>query len=145
MEVGLWLKKMKDEAKPGEVYVKIRDFDPDKDQAFIYASWRNAAYYGSDERDDDAKGFFKRQTVFIRDVLKKATVLIACVEDAPEVLLGYAVFTGNHLHWVYVKLEFRARGIGAALVPKDIETVSPYLTKIGAVIVEMKKLKIKEN
>ena len=128
-----------------EVSIVIRDFRPIEDQAFIYASWRNAAYYGALERLDDAQAFFKAQNVLIRDILKTATVRIAALQDAPEVILGYSVSTGTNLEFIYVKIEFRMRGISKILCPKGIETVSSPLTKIGTVIAKKKKLKTKEN
>lgn len=134
-----------------QVKVIVRDFRPKEDEAMIYSTWRNSAFYGASATaeqkrfQEDPKIFFRRLTATIRDTLRGALVLIACVEDAPEVILGYSVSTGSHLDWIYVKLEFRGKGIGAALMPKSIETVTANLTKIGATIVEKKKLKIKEN
>ncbi len=125
-----------------QVNVIIRSFEPDRDQAFIYASWRNSAFYGARDRAKVPATFYHATTVLIRDTLKTAAVKIACVEDAPECILGYSVATGSHLHWIYVKLEFRCRGIGTALMPKGIETVTPDLTRIGAVLVKKKNLKI---
>lgn len=136
-----------------QVRVVIREYLPEQDRAFIYSSWRNSAFYLASVKTEqerfqkDPKAFFREQTALIRDVLDKAIVKIACVQDAREIILGYAVARGSHLDWVYVKLEFRGRGIGQALTNNlpEIQTVTPHLTTIGAIIVEKKKLKIKEN
>jgi hypothetical protein len=81
------------------------------------------------------------QTAKIKDILKDAEVRIACLEDAPEVIVGYSVFSGTHLYFIYVKDGFRLKGIGALLAPKKIDTVSKELTKVGRIIVNKKNLK----
>ncbi len=71
-----------------EVRVVIRPFLPDLDQACIYATWRNSAFYGVPRRTSEAKSlaekaritFFKGMTRDIREILKSATVRIACFE-----------------------------------------------------------------
>ena len=122
-----------------EVSVVIRSYFPITDSAFIYSSWRNASYYGGKERAD-AKAFFKRKTGLIRDVVAKASVRIACVEGDPMTIVGYSVATGSHLEFIFVKVEFRGKGIGKLLMPKDIRTVTPNLTKIGTMIAQKKGL-----
>ncbi len=132
-----------------EVKVIIRPFIEDLDQACVYATWRNSAFYGVPRRTSEAKAlaekarvtFFKGMTRDIREILKSATVRIACLEDDPGMIVGYSVATGTHLNWIYVKVEYRLKGIGRMLMPKDILTVTSHLTKIGEVIVENKKLK----
>lgn len=129
---------------PDDVMVMGRDMIPD-DVAFIYSTWRNGLYYGLLNREDlpPANEFFSLQTEKIRNMLPFCKVRIACIKDAPEVILGYAVFTGDlHLEWIFVKLQFRAKGIGNFLTVKT-KTVSSELTKSGAAIVKKKNLIIK--
>jgi len=126
--------------------VVLRDYIPATDQACLYATWRNAAFYGARRKHQmSAKTFFKRQTTKIDDMLLNAEVKVACLEDDPTLIIGYSVFTGSHLNWVYVKKDYRNKGIGELLVPKSIETVTDSLTKIGDIIAIKKKLKLKEN
>lgn len=125
------------------VNVIMRPFNPAQDQAFIYTTWRNGVYYGPNNlREKDSKPVFKELTAKIRDILSKATVKIACLEGSHFVIIGYVVYTGTHLDWVYVKEDYRQKGIASLLVPKEIETVTSTLTKIGKAILEKKK---KEN
>lgn len=131
-----------------EVSVIIRPYDPVTDQACIYSTWRNSSYYGGVWPENNipySKYFFKTQTVLIRGILGRARVRIACLQDDPLTIIGYSVSTDKHLNFIYVKVDYRGKGLGAMLMPKDIETVTSELTKIGKVIVEKKKLKIKEN
>lgn len=127
---------------PEDVMVSGRMFIAETDEAFVYATWRNGAYYGV-KRDQPATDFFRDQTAKIREILKVAQVRIACIKDAPEVILGYAVVTGgNHLEWIFVKQQFRGKGIAKYITP-GVETVTSDLTRIGASIVKKKNLTIK--
>lgn len=122
-----------------EARVVVRKFDREADQACVFATWRNSAYYGCARKTPEAKEFFKKWTIKIREILKSAHVRVACLEDDPQTIIGYAVATGTHLEWIYVKVEYRNKGIGAMLMPKNIETVTNHLTKIGAVIAQKKQ------
>lgn len=126
------------------VRVIIRPFDPNRDQAFIYSSWRNAAYYGlpKEKRPGDATEFFKRKSISIRDILANAKVRMACLAHDPNTVVGYAVSTGTHLDFVYVKVEYRNQGIAKILVPNIVQTYTNNLTKIGQAIVNKKDLKV---
>lgn len=122
-----------------DLNVVTRDFDPEDDQAFIYTTWRNGIYYGiKDYQKEEPKRVFKELTSQIKKILEAATVRIGCLESAPRVIIGYAVFRSKHLDWVYVKDAFRNKGIATFLVPPDIETVTPIITKIGQAILEKK-------
>lgn len=119
--------------------IVLREFDPEDDQAFIYTTWRNGVYYSQKHlRQEDAKEVFKTLTAQIKETLKSANVRIACLEDTPSAIIGYCIFTDKHLDWVYVKEGFRNNGIATLLVPKDIESVTPTLTKVGQAILEKK-------
>lgn len=117
-----------------------RAYSADTDQAFVYTTWRNGMYYGSKEmKKRDPKIAFKELTREIKDILKNATVRIACLEESPDVIVGYVVFTNKHLDWVYVKEEFRKQGVASLMVPKGILTVTPRITKIGQAIFKNKQ------
>lgn len=127
-----------------DVRIVIRALIEHEDEPFIYSSWRNAACYGTaraaqQKVDSD---FFKQKTVSIRNILKTATVRIACLEDDPMTIVGYSVTRDAHLEFIYVKIEFRGKGIATLLMPKDVRTVTPDLTKIGAIIAQKKGLVI---
>lgn len=127
-----------------EVKVILRLLRED-DLACIYSTWRNSAYFGMEKKERNADRFFKKQTAIISQTLSDALVRIACLEEDPNMIIGYAVSTGDHLDWIYVKVEYRNKGIGTMLFPKNIKTVTPRQTKIGSVITKKKKLNIKEN
>lgn len=129
-----------------DVIVSGRPFNPANDEAFIYSTWRNGLFYGSLKKDEyNADEFFPAQTAKIKQILSNSIVRIACIKDAPDVILGYAVFTGDyHLEWIFVKLQFRGKRIATFLTPR-MNTVSEDLTKIGAAIVKKKELILKRS
>ncbi len=127
----------------GEVNVTLRKYDPETDEGFIYSSWRNGLYYHTEPRNKgNADRFFREASQQIRRTLKAASVSIACLQDSPVVIVGYLVLTGTHLDWIYVKEDFRTRGIGRLLCARQgIETVTSDVTRTGSILVEKFKLK----
>lgn len=112
--------------------VTIRPFQFD-DLPFIFSSWLKSlrwgnSYFQAIEQDS----YFKGQHRAIERVLgdPKTTVKVACLSDASEVLVGYSVYTGDVLHFVYVKEDWRGISLAKDLVPKNIKTVSNF-TRVG--------------
>jgi hypothetical protein len=131
---------------PYNVNVVVRSYVPRLDQPIIYSTWRNGSFYSASKPvKGPAKLFFKSQTQIISHILEKADIKVACLEDDPTMIIGYVVSTGNHLNYIYIKKDYRNKGIGTLLMPKNIETVSNDLTKTGQALVTKKNLKTKEN
>ena len=117
----------------------IREGQP-TDTHFICGTWLPGLYYGNPfYREIDRVAFFENYIIAVQYILKKSHVLIACLNEDPDVILGYAVFNGNVLHWVYVKKPWRNIGIAKKLVPIDIETVT-HLTTVGKDIIKHSKI-----
>lgn len=120
----------------------IRDPQPE-DINFILSTMLKGLYYGSrfwSEVDQDA--FFKNYEPFIKNLMIKSQVKIACLEDDQDVILGYSMFDHNILHFIFVKKSYRKLGIGRKLFPDNIDTVS-HLTDIGNSI--RKRINLKFN
>lgn len=131
-----------------EARIIIRAFEPETDQPCIYATWRNGSYYGAlKKHKGSADKYFRHYTKYIKETLEHENchVRIACIEDDPIVIIGYSVFTKDHLDWIFVKADFRLKGIASLLYPTHIVSVTDHLTKIGNNIASKKNLKIKEN
>jgi len=102
------------------------------DAAFIFATWLRGLYHGNaffSEIEKDA--YFTNYHKVIAAILFKADVRVACLFDAPEVVLGYSVSSPTVLHWVFVKKSWRKLGIGKSLVPPTVQSVT-HLTKLGS-------------
>lgn len=125
----------------------VRDFIPSMDEAYIYASWRNSSYYSSAEPIPlPARQFFRKKTYEIKEILSKpeASIKIACFKKTISVIAGYCVSRNTHLDFIYVKFDYRNKGVATLLMAKYIETVSKELTKDGKAIIEKKNLKVAE-
>ena len=128
-----------------EATVILRDLIP-TDQALIYSSWRNALWFAEKRPDSEADKFYAMTSKSIRKLLSETDnhVKIACLQEDPDEIIGYSVMNKDHLYFVYVKADYRKKGIGS-LLTKGFETVTRPQTRIGKVLVEKKKLVIKEK
>lgn len=127
---------------PYEVSV-ISRLARETDLPCIFSTWRNSLCYSAlNPLTQNEKGFFKAQTQKIKDILARAKTKIACLEDDHDFIVGYVVYTKTHLDYIYVKSDYRNKGIGTLLLPKNIETCTKDLTKLGALLAEKKNLKL---
>lgn len=112
----------------------IREFRPDKDNAFICATLLNGFYYGNDYiKFMDYHEFYPIYQKIIENLLHKPEVIInVCAwKEDPNIMLGFSILeSGVILHWVYVKKVFRRYGIAKQLVPDTVQYVT-HLTNHG--------------
>lgn len=110
--------------------IQIRQASP-LDIPFIYATWLKGLYYGNDWfREMDKEVFFANYHKVIETILQRSGVRVACLEDEPDVILGYSVVYAQFtLHWVFVKRSWRKMGIAKRLV-EDANTCT-HLTELG--------------
>lgn len=109
--------------------LKIREYQPG-DEAFLYATWLKAYRHSSEfaRRIRDVV-FFERHHQAIEGILKRprVSVLVACLDDSHDTILGYLVTERYNdrpvIHYCYVKLSFRRMGVASALL--DVARVSP--------------------
>jgi len=112
--------------------VKIRN-GTIEDEAFIYSTWLRPLYYDNEENSEiNKEKFMKANANRIKQITTypSVNVKIACLSDAPDVILGYAVIEWRKLWWVYVKKAWREMGIAKKLVPGNIVSCA-YLTRLG--------------
>lgn len=112
--------------------VAIRDYAED-DKNFILATWLRGLRYGCEFfKDVESKAYFNTYQKALQTVLanKKTRIQVACLKEDPAVILGYVSYSGDVLHWVFCKREWRGIGIAKSLVPEGIKTVS-HLTGVG--------------
>src|ERR1700744_4453926 len=106
--------------------VTVRDLQ-DGDRNFILATWLRGLRYGNDWFGAiESEVYFKVYQGVIETILNdpRVTVKIACLKEDPEVVLGYAIYSGNRLDWVFVKKMWRGIGIAKSLIPAAITVVS---------------------
>lgn len=121
--------------QPNVSLVKVRK-GTIEDMALIYATWLRPLYYDNEEigeiDKDDFMGAMKRR---VEMILKRPSVdvKIACLIDAPDVILGYSIIEWRKLWWVYVKKAWREMGLAKKLVPPYINSCA-YLTRVGKIL-----------
>ena len=116
----------------------IRNLE-ESDLPFIFSTWLKGLYHGNlmfSKINQDL--FYSKYHVVLENLLKQSSVMVCCLEDEPDVILGYSVFSSPRLHWVFVKKAWRKMGIAKSLLPQDLTEVS-HLTKLGETL--MKKTK----
>lgn len=104
-----------------------------EDHAFIYASWLQGLYYGNYYfREIDKDIFFKHYNKVIEYLLNKknSIVVISCLREDPDVILGYAVCEPTILHWVFIKEPWRKLGLARDIIPKETQVVT-HLTEVA--------------
>lgn len=97
--------------------IKIREYDPHNDSAYIYSTWTRYSYYSPVEPITLSKReFFQLKTAEIKAALQHAQVKIACLKETPFVILGYIVMYQQKLLWKCVKKDFHHMGIDEILL-----------------------------
>lgn len=120
--------------------VTIRDPKPE-DINFILSTMLKGLFYGSKFwAEVDQTSFFSNYEPFIKHLMLRSQIKIACLDDDQDVILGYSMANGNTLHFLFVKKSYRKLGIGKLLYPAGIDTVS-HITDIGNSL--RKKLELK--
>lgn len=112
----------------------------DSDRAFIFSTFLRGLYFGSEFFSQiDSKVFFQNYQSVVEKVLERAEVRIACLEEDPDVVLGYMVLLGEAIVFAYTKAEFRQLGIQKKLLGHNPVATVTHLTKVGNAIRHKKK------
>lgn len=117
--------------------ITIRDWVPG-DYNFVKATWIKALRFGNQWfARTEGPSYYKAYSKVLDSLLSTPTVqvAIASLSDEPDVILGYSVYRGTTLDFVYVKKAWRNIGIAKSLVPKTIKKVT-HLTETGKSILE---------
>lgn len=111
------------------------------DVPFILATWLRGLKFGNSWfKLIESDAFYEVYHKVLERILVKpqSKILVACLKEDPEVILGYSVVEDNKLHWVHVKKAWRKSGIAKALVPGNIKVVT-HLTDVGKAVFLKKK------
>ncbi len=109
-----------------------------EDVPFIMATFLRGLYHG------DSWFSLIPQDIFMANYHPVATALlkrpntlvkVACLPEDPTVILGYSILNDDFqtIHWVYVKVLWRKRGIARTLLPA-YPTKITHLSKIGKLL-----------
>lgn len=88
------------------------------DLSLIYSTWTKSLYFAlyKEQEVDPVHTYYPNATRAIQSILERSNVAVACLEDQPDVVLGYCVFEGFVLRWIYMKKVWRKQGIAKKLI-----------------------------
>ncbi len=91
--------------------VTVRDA-AEADLAFIRKAWRETFQFGSLAVDGaDKSHYFDEMTRLFAAIVPGASARIACDATDDDVRVGFACWTDDVLHYVYVQRDFRGHGL----------------------------------
>lgn len=119
--------------------IAIRDYVPD-DENFVFSTTLAGLYYGDSWFSKIVKArFIHHYRQILKGILSKPTtqVRVACIKDDPNEIKGFSILVNNGqaLMWVFVKKDWRKKGIAKALVPDTITEVT-NLTALGEILIK---------
>jgi GNAT superfamily N-acetyltransferase len=96
--------------------VKIRDAD-ESDWNYMRKAWRETFQYGSLAVDGaDKSHYFDEMTRLFAAIVPTASARIACDPTDDDVRVGFACWTGDVLHYIYVQRDFRGHALAPAML-----------------------------
>ena len=105
-------------------------------RAMVYSDLLRTLRYGNDwlrlTQSDAYYAAYSRVTTLILSQLE-TRVRLALLNDDSDVCIGWCLTTGDTLHYVYVKKDFRRQGVGNLIMPKACAKIS-NMTKSGLAI-----------
>lgn len=128
--------------------VIIRPFDREMDTGLILDSWPKNAYHSAAHEIAAPKSeWFARMHLYVQVELKRATILVACMDEDPNVIAGYMVVDEECLEFIWVKPRYRRTGIAGLLLSRQaISRFNPMsLTEEGQNLVNEYGLKEKND
>lgn len=99
----------------------------------VLSKWLRSLRFGNDYfRLVDQDAYFRVYHDHIETLIARpgAVVRLAVLTDDHDVVLGFCVHNANVLHYAHVHKDMRKQGIGRALLPQGIDTIS-HVTYIG--------------
>ena len=113
--------------------MKIRGMHP-ADENFILATMlRGVGHYGL-FREMEPSAFFSNYEPIVKRLLQTCDVRILCLDAEPgdeDVIIGYCIFSGDVLHYLYVKKAWRGQGLSKKLLQGLQPKYTSHLTSDG--------------
>lgn len=98
-----------------EALIAIRPARPE-DIPFIYSSWLKSYKHGSNfGKSTRSTIFFENYREIIDEILISANIVVACLPEDANVILGYLVHDGSVFHYCFIKQTFRRMGLASML------------------------------
>lgn len=110
----------------------IRAASP-KDLPFIYATWLKSYWVDGDHPGMPKDLFFNCYARILDSLMIGSEMLVSCLPESPDTVLGYACFDEKYLHYIFVKEDFRMFKVAtdlyyAANEPKQYTHKTKYIS-----------------
>jgi GNAT superfamily N-acetyltransferase len=114
--------------------IEIRDYRPE-DKNFILATFLRGLYYGDSWFSSVPKDIFMSNYSAVVEALinsPRVATKVMCLADDIDVVVGYSMMSADFqtIHWVFVKKDWRNKGIASRLLPQRPTAVT-HLTALG--------------
>lgn len=96
------------------------------DHPFVIDSWLLSGRSQAIARDA-GRGYAGDMKWLLRRLLERGALLVACDKEEPGAIWGWALTRGSSIFYVYVRQEFRRKGLARALL-------APFLDHQGEVV-----------
>lgn len=124
------------------IKIAVRPANP-TDRGFVMSNWLRGQRFGCEyfHRMDQA-AYYEQHGNLVTTILGTpgTQVDVASDENAPLWAVGFAVTRGEELYWIFVKRDFRHRGIATLLLKGKEITRVRATTTLGLSIVKQKHL-----
>lgn len=124
------------------VKIIIRSAVPN-DKNFILSTWLKGQRYGNNQFNEIPEEiyFVEHAKVINRIIFTPGVqILVACAQNQPNWIVGFAVLSDESIYWLHVKKDYRMRGVAKLLVgDRQIKSVKA-LTRMGLIISKRKRL-----
>jgi len=85
------------------------------DMNFVYSSWLSAVAT-SEKRRTPKNLVYKHHRPIMERALEESRVVVACMEDCHDQILGWLCHDGDIVHYLYIKQSFRGFGLATLLI-----------------------------
>lgn len=95
-----------------------------QDIPFIYSSWLKSYKHDSDFAKTIRTGiFFDNYREVLDDILERADVIVACLPNDKDIIIGYLVYEAHAIHYSFVKESFRNLGVARSMFKEIYKTL----------------------
>jgi hypothetical protein len=98
------------------------------DLPFIMNSWLRSWRDSDFAKLMKNEVFYENYEPFIKGILQRANVLVACSVDDPDQIFGYIVYENPQIvHYVYVKTVYKKLGLAKSLFKRTVDITKPIV------------------
>lgn len=121
------------QSKPQETYsvISFKACElPNNYLGIVLSRWLKSLRHGKTGNDYfrliDKDHYYENYEAYLHRLLNKTTttVKIAVLTNDHDVVFGWSMIEGKHLHYIHVHEDYRKKGIGKSLIPKEIDTIT---------------------